>query len=108
MIFLFFFQKKLYIFGGIKDKAITNELWEFNTLKKTWRMLTVSGATPVGVTGHAAVVVVNQMYVFMGYSSEKSYYQNVQQLDLGKCERLNEATDHLGLSAISLDLLDFI
>eukprot|EP00795_Rhopilema_esculentum_P012202 gene12202-2824_t len=83
---LVIYNKKLYIFGGIKDKAITNELWEFDTLKKTWKMLTVSGATPVGVTGHAAVVVVNQMYVFMGYSSEKSFYQNVQQLDLDTLE----------------------
>jgi len=82
-----FYDKKLYIYGGIKTGfVITNELWEFNTQTKLWKLVTVKGDTPIAVTGHASVVVLNQMYVIMGYSPERSFCDCIQKLDLGTME----------------------
>ena len=64
--------------------VITNELWEFNTQTKLWKLVTVKGDTPIAVTGHASVVVLNQMYVIMGYSPQRSFCDCIQKLDLGK------------------------
>ena len=65
--------------GGI----ITNDLWEFDTQTKIWQLVTVKGDSPIAVTGHASVVVLNQMYVIMGYSAQRSFCECIQQLDLG-------------------------
>ena len=75
----------MFVFGGIVDGTICNEIWEFDILTKTWiKQDNGSGDKPVAVTGHAAVAVANKMYVFMGYGPEKTYCNYVQQFDMGK------------------------
>eukprot|EP00794_Sanderia_malayensis_P005708 gene5708-6408_t len=78
-----YYNKKLFIYGGISGSETSNELWEFDILTKSWIKLNSRLAKkPVDVTGHAAVVVANKMYVFMGYSSDKSFYNGVQLFDM--------------------------
>ena len=83
-LFSYLEQKKLFIFGGSTKDGITNDLWEFNTLTKAWNKVGPSNKQePVGVIGHASVAVGNKMYVFMGFSTDRSYFSGVQQFDMG-------------------------
>lgn len=55
---------KTFLFGGATENGLSNELWIYNTFKEKWKVRK-SDDLP-GRSGHSAVVVKNQMYVFGG------------------------------------------
>lgn len=77
----------LYVFGGTvyKDKSykhpkITNDLLEFNSKTNSWQRHDSSNSLPV--TGHAAVRIINDMYIFFGYNEDYTFVNKVQKFDL--------------------------
>ena len=58
----------------------------FDTLSRNWSQLDVStnAGKPVGVVGHTATVVGNEMIVLFGYNPGQGYVNKTRVLDLGK------------------------
>lgn len=58
----------------------------FDTLSRNWSQLDVStnAEKPMGVVGHTATVVGNEMIVLFGYNPGQGYVNKTRVLDLGK------------------------
>ena len=58
----------------------------FDTLSRQWSQLDVSTSAhkPIGVVGHTANVVGNEMIVLFGYNPGQGYVKKTRVLDLGK------------------------
>jgi len=68
---LVFRNHKLFLFGGkrhTKDSGGLDDLWEFDTVKQTWKQIQpTSKDKPTGMVYHSAVVHGNEMIVCGGY-----------------------------------------
>ena len=81
----FWFQNSLILFGGTcKSGVVTNETWTFNTTSRQWTLLKNPADKPVGVTGHTATIVGNDMIVLFGYNPDKGLTNLVQVFGLGE------------------------
>ena len=69
------------MFGGICQGIASSETWMFDTLSRNWSQLDVS---TVGVVGHTATVVGNEMIVLFGYNPGQGYVNKTQVFNLGK------------------------
>ena len=73
------------LFGGTcKGGVVTNETWTFNTTLRQWTLLKNPVDKPVGVTGHTATIVGNEMIVLFGYSPDKGLTNLIQVFGLGE------------------------
>lgn len=80
------FQNCLILFGGTcKKGVVSNETWTFNITLRQWTLLKNPVDKPVGVTGHTATVVGNDMIVLFGYSPDRGVTNLIQVFGLGKC-----------------------
>ena len=80
------FQNCLILFGGIcKKGVVSNEIWTFNITLTEWTLLKNPVDEPVGVTGHTATVVGNDMIVLFGYNPDRGVTNLIQVFGLGKC-----------------------
>ena len=90
------FQNCLILFGGTcKKGVVSNETWIFNITLRQWTLLKNPVGKPVGVTGHTATVVGNDMIVLFGYSPDQGVTNLIQVFGLGKCnvhEQVNKTT----------------
>jgi len=79
-------QNSLFVFGGICQGIASSETWMFDTLSRNWSQLDVStnAHKPMGVVGHTATVVGNEMIVLFGYNPGQGYVNKTQVLNLGK------------------------
>lgn len=80
------------MYGGVIGKAVTNELYLFNTTSLIWTHLDLTSVyvaedypwnLPVVVTGHTAHVVDDTMVVIFGHSPTYGYMHNVQEYSFG-------------------------
>ncbi|KAL8587016.1 hypothetical protein ACOMHN_023406 [Nucella lapillus] len=78
-----FFEEKLYVYGGVRDGKVKDDLWSFDPTTANWTRLAESGYP---VSGHSAHVVNRTMLVFFGYSPKFGYMNQVQQYDLDSGE----------------------
>ncbi|XP_078359033.1 attractin-like protein 1 isoform X2 [Oculina patagonica] len=73
------FDNALILFGGTCETGnVSNETWTFNTTSRKWTLIRNPVDKPVGVTGHTATVVGNDMIVLFGYSPEKGVTNLIQ------------------------------
>ncbi|KAJ7392447.1 hypothetical protein OS493_012111 [Desmophyllum pertusum] len=84
----------LILFGGTcKKGVVSNETWTFNITSRQWTMLINPFKQPVGVTGHTATVVGNEMIVLFGYSPTEGVTNLIQVFELvNKVWRTVEST----------------
>ncbi|HUM44674.1 MAG TPA: kelch repeat-containing protein, partial [Fervidobacterium sp.] len=59
-------DNKVYLFGGIKNGAITNECWEYDLDTDSWQQ---KASMPKGLTQIVSLLVGNKIYVFGGFDS---------------------------------------
>ena len=86
------YEDKIYMFGGLKGKVITDELWELHLSKYEWTLISQDmiklvhplRKEPLAVVGHTAHVIEGTMYVFFGHSPEYGYMNTVQLFQIGK------------------------
>jgi N-acetylneuraminic acid mutarotase len=72
---------KLYVFGGRDaNHNDLDELFEFNTITKSWRKI-VADKTPLARSYHAATVLGTKMYIFAGCGN-KSRYNDLYSYDV--------------------------
>jgi hypothetical protein len=69
-------------FGGTDNQHYYNDTWSFNTSTRTWTELQCTGSIPPPRSGHAAVIVDDVMYVFGGFSADKTYLDDLIALHL--------------------------
>ena len=82
----FWIQNTLILFGGICRGFVSNETWIFNISSSLWMLLDISNLVvkPVGVTGHTATVVGDEMVALFGYNPDHGFMNRVQVFDLSK------------------------
>lgn len=76
------FQNRLYVYGGVRDGLVKDELWVYDIAGGSWNQTSVSGFP---VSGHTAHVYNDTMLVFFGYSPLFGYVNRVQQYNFGEC-----------------------
>ena len=59
-------DNKVYLFGGIKNGAITNECWEYDLDTDSWQQ---KAPMPKGLNRIVSLLVGNKIYVFGGFDS---------------------------------------
>lgn len=74
------FQGKLYVYGGVVDGNIRQDLWEYNINAHTWGQRSNARHN---VSGHTAHVVNGVMVVIFGYSPVFGYTNGIQEYDIG-------------------------
>eukprot|EP00759_Apiculatamorpha_spiralis_P057122 PhF_6_TR8455/c0_g1_i2/m.13198 len=68
---------RLILFGGTNGSNLSNEVWIFSLVssaagRRGWRKKKCDGNIPLPRSGHSAVVLKNQMYIFGGFGSTLS------------------------------------
>ena len=84
------------MFGGKLEAGpsnVTDELWVFNVLQRTWSLRQPAPPPPHAQEGHSAHLVElaggdAAMLVFFGYSPVYSYISKVQEYNLSESETL--------------------
>ena len=81
----------MYMYGGLVDNEITDELWLFNISAREWIPIgleLVKHSHPLStylrVVGHTAHIIGDIMYVIFGHSPVYGYLNTVQECDLSK------------------------
>ena len=81
------------MYGGLKGKNITPELWSYNTTTNEWRLITVTEAPSeegarenevIAVVAHTAHIYKGTMLVIFGHSPDYGYMNTVQECNLGE------------------------
>ncbi|XP_069481769.1 kelch domain-containing protein 3-like [Ambystoma mexicanum] len=71
----------IFVFGGIQDGKVVDDLYMFNTVSHNWIPVKTTGSSPGARYGHAVSVVGEQMYLYGGCSEENLYCTTVYVLD---------------------------
>ncbi|XP_015904894.1 attractin-like protein 1 isoform X2 [Parasteatoda tepidariorum] len=87
------YEDNLYMYGGmLYNGTVLNELWLFNTTKRTWHLLSKmtmdqnchsEPCSPLAAMGHTATVVGNYMIVIFGHNPVYGYLNTVQHYNFG-------------------------
>ena len=69
-------------FGGSDSRRDYNDTWSFDISTRTWTELHCTGSIPSSRSGHAAVLIDDVMYVFGGFTMDKTYLDDLVALRL--------------------------
>ncbi|XP_028660676.1 rab9 effector protein with kelch motifs [Erpetoichthys calabaricus] len=83
--------ENIYVFGGVANGIVRDNLLVFNTVAMMWTPVQVTGCGPSARFSHTCALVGEQIYVFGGCYSEDIFYNDVHILETGtltwtKCE----------------------
>lgn len=83
---MLYFQRKLYVYGGLVNKQITNEFWVLDVDSLNWTLSTTSNNPRIqlSVAGHTAHALGDIMYVIFGHSPLYGYLNTVQEYNFSK------------------------
>lgn len=93
VFFFFFFQGKIYMYGGKIDSTgnVSSQLWVFHIQNQTWVLLNPRAKEQYAVVGHSAHIVppVQEgvspiMLVLFGHCPLYGYSSYVQEYNIGK------------------------
>uniref|UniRef100_H3AJA2 Zmp:0000001301 n=1 Tax=Latimeria chalumnae TaxID=7897 RepID=H3AJA2_LATCH len=71
----------IYVFGGIRNGKVFDDLYVFNTISLTWTPVKTTGSIPAARFDHISVAVGELIYLFGGCAGENVYYKDVYVLD---------------------------
>jgi hypothetical protein len=74
--------KMLCRFGGNNGRHFCNETWSFDISTRKWIELQCTGSIPSPCGGHATVLVDNVMYVYGGWTIDKTVLDDLSALQL--------------------------
>lgn len=63
-------DSNLLLFGGRNDDFRMNDLWEYDTIKNSWRIIEALGDIPKKRSGHSAVAYKSSMYIIGGNNGD--------------------------------------
>jgi hypothetical protein len=69
-------------FGGSDSRRDYNDTWSFDISTRKWTELRCTGSIPSPRSGHAAVLIDDIMYVFGGFTMDKTYLDDLVALQL--------------------------
>ena len=69
-------------FGGSDSRHDYNDTWSFDISTRKWTELQCTGSIPSPRSGHAAVLVDDIMYIFGGFTMDKTYLDDLVALQL--------------------------
>ena len=67
------YKKYLILFGGHNGIKHLNDLWTFEINNNTWTKLELNSDKPVGLRGHTANLIDDNIYIFAGYDGHCRY-----------------------------------
>ncbi|KAG4086297.1 hypothetical protein H8356DRAFT_1735310 [Neocallimastix lanati (nom. inval.)] len=63
-------SSEIYLFGGLNNTEVYNDLWKFNCCSLSWEKITDDEKnSPKGRSGHTAIMYSNNLYIFGGMQS---------------------------------------
>ncbi|XP_067838423.1 rab9 effector protein with kelch motifs [Heptranchias perlo] len=71
----------VFVFGGIQNGAVSDDLFMFNTVSLTWTPVKTIGLTPAPRCNHTFATVGELLYLFGGSAVENLYYKDIHVLD---------------------------
>ncbi|KAM4807992.1 kelch domain-containing protein 3-like [Rhinophrynus dorsalis] len=74
-------DENIFVFGGIYNGKVTDDLFMFNTVSEIWVPVKTSGSVPNARMGHVFAAVGQKIYMFGGCIDECVYYTDVHMLD---------------------------
>ncbi|XP_043920217.1 leucine-zipper-like transcriptional regulator 1 isoform X1 [Protopterus annectens] len=74
-------EENIYIFGGIRNGTVVDDLLMFNTVSLTWTPIKTKGSVPAARYGHTLTTVAELIYMFGGWSEESISFKDVYVLD---------------------------
>jgi hypothetical protein len=69
-------------FGGSDSRHDYNDTWSFDISTRKWTELQCTGSIPSPRSGHAAALIDDVMYVFGGFTMDKTYLDDLIALQL--------------------------
>ena len=69
-------------FRGSDSRHDHNDTWSFDISTRKWSELQCTGSIPSPRSGHAAVLIDDVMYVFGGFTMDKTYLDDLFALQL--------------------------
>ena len=69
-------------FGGSDSRHDYNDTWSFDISTRKWTELRCTGPIPSPRSGHAAVLIDDIIYVFGGFTMDKTYLDDLIALQL--------------------------
>ncbi|ESO82825.1 hypothetical protein LOTGIDRAFT_108840, partial [Lottia gigantea] len=73
------YKDVIYMYGGVSEGLVFNDLWKYDIVLSNWTQLTSSR---YNISGHTAHIFDGTMFVFFGYSPKYSYLNIVQEYDI--------------------------
>ncbi|XP_078415496.1 uncharacterized protein LOC144691353 [Cetorhinus maximus] len=71
----------IFVFGGIQNGDVSDDLFMFNTVSLTWTPVKTIGLTPTPRCTHTFATVGERLYLFGGSTVENLYYKDIHVLD---------------------------
>lgn len=64
--------------GGMYNKECLNDMYEYDTITKSWKQVQYANAAPLPRYGHSMDIIDHKLYIFGGYcfDGKKYYYTN--------------------------------
>ncbi|KAJ7527897.1 hypothetical protein O6H91_16G075100 [Diphasiastrum complanatum] len=62
---------KMYVFGGVGDRAYFNDVWMLDVATRTWSAIDVAGPEPQGRFSHVAAAADNKIAIFGGCGEDE-------------------------------------
>ncbi|KAJ7538156.1 hypothetical protein O6H91_11G036400 [Diphasiastrum complanatum] len=84
-------DNKMYIFGGVGDRAYYNDVWMLDVDSRVWTLLDVVGPNPQGRFSHVAVLAGNDIAVYGGCGEDEQPLNEFMVLCL-KADQLSEGS----------------
>eukprot|EP01080_Neovahlkampfia_damariscottae_P010810 gene10810-3428_t len=75
------FKDKFYIFGGLTQNGISNELFTFDLLKKEWNKIEYSGPNLKERCFHSSLILKEKLFIFGGYNSKDGWLNESYEFD---------------------------
>ncbi|XP_043569633.1 acyl-CoA-binding domain-containing protein 4 isoform X1 [Chiloscyllium plagiosum] len=91
----------IFVFGGIQNGAVSDNLFMFNTVSLTWTPVKTVGLTPAPRYAHTFAAVGEFLYLFGGTACENLYFKDIHVLDTvsltwSQCEVKGEGSSGRG------------
>jgi N-acetylneuraminic acid mutarotase len=75
------FKDQFFVFGGLTENGISNDLFSFDLLNKEWKKIEYSGPNLKPRSFHSSLILNEKLLIFGGYNNEDGWLNEFYQLD---------------------------
>jgi N-acetylneuraminic acid mutarotase len=75
------YKDQFFVFGGLTENGISNDLFSFDLLNKEWKKIEYSGPNLKPRSFHSSLILNEKLLIFGGYNNEDGWLNEFYQLD---------------------------